>query len=33
MLCEWKKVEILELNVREDHVHIVLNISTEGIYI
>jgi len=23
-LCEWKKVEILELNVREDHVHMVV---------
>ena len=22
-LCEWKKVEILELNVQEDHVHMV----------
>ena len=22
-LCEWKKVEILELNVGEDHVHLV----------
>jgi len=22
-LCEWKKVEILELNVQEDHVHLV----------
>jgi len=25
-LCEWKKVEILELNVREDHVHMVVTI-------
>ena len=25
-LCEWKKVEILELNVREDHVHMVVEI-------
>jgi putative transposase len=23
-LCEWKKVEILELNVLEDHVHMVV---------
>jgi putative transposase len=22
-ICEWKTVEILELNVREDHVHLV----------
>jgi putative transposase len=26
-LCEWKKVEILELNVVEDHVHMVVVIS------
>ncbi len=24
MLCEWKKVEILELNIQEDHIHIVV---------
>ncbi len=24
MLCEWKKVEILELNVQFDHVHMVV---------
>ena len=23
-LCEWKKVEILELNIQPDHVHIVV---------
>jgi len=23
ILCEWKKVEILELNIQEDHIHIV----------
>jgi len=26
LLCEWKRAEILELNVREDHVHIVVSI-------
>ena len=26
MLCEWKKIEILELNIQEDHVHIILEI-------
>ena len=25
-LCEWKKVEVLELNVQPDHVHAVLQI-------
>ena len=25
-LCEWKKLEILELNIQPDHVHIVLSI-------
>jgi putative transposase len=25
-LCEWKKLEILEMNVQEDHVHLVLSI-------
>jgi putative transposase len=25
-LCEWKKLEILEMNVQEDHVHVVLSI-------
>jgi putative transposase len=23
-ICEWKKAEILELNVREDHIHMVI---------
>ena len=26
MLCEWKDVEVLELNLRADHVHAVLSI-------
>ena len=26
ILCEWKRVEILELNVMEDHVHIIVSI-------
>ncbi len=25
-VCEWKEVEVLELNVREDHIHIVMDI-------
>ena len=25
-LCEWKKIEVLEMNVQEDHVHMVLSI-------
>ena len=25
-LCEWKNIEILELNVQEDHIHIILDI-------
>jgi putative transposase len=24
MLCEWKKIEIIELNVRIDHIHVIL---------
>jgi putative transposase len=26
MLCEWKSVEILELNVQIDHIHLVCSI-------
>ncbi len=26
MLCEWKSCEVLELNVREDHVHLVVSV-------
>ncbi len=25
-LCEWKKVDVMELNVLEDHVHMVVSI-------
>jgi putative transposase len=25
-LCEWKKLEVLEVNVQEDHVHLVVSI-------
>jgi len=25
-LCEWKKLEVLEINVQEDHVHMVVSI-------
>ena len=24
-LCEWKKLELLEMNIQEDHVHLVLS--------
>ena len=27
ILCQWKKVEILELNIRIDHVHIVVSVE------
>jgi putative transposase len=27
MLCEWKRAELMELNVQMDHVHIVCSIS------
>lgn len=26
MLCEWKNCEVLELNVQEDHVHLLVSI-------
>ena len=26
LLCEWKRVEVAELNVREDHVHVVVSV-------
>ena len=26
MLCEWKTIEILEVNVKEDHIHMILSI-------
>ena len=25
-LCEWKKLELLEMNVQEDHVHLIVSI-------
>ena len=25
-LCEWKKIEILELNIREDHIHLIIDV-------
>jgi putative transposase len=25
-LCEWKKLEILEMNILEDHVHLVISV-------
>lgn len=26
-LCEWKRVEIKEMNIRQDHVHIVVSVE------
>ena len=26
MLCEWRSIEILEMNVKEDHIHVILSI-------
>ena len=26
MVCEWKKLEILELNIQPDHIHLILSI-------
>lgn len=26
MLCEWKKSEIIELNVQDDHIHLVVSV-------
>jgi putative transposase len=26
LLCEWKKVEVIELNVMEDHIHMIASI-------
>jgi len=26
MLCEWKTIEILEMSVKEDHIHMILSI-------
>ena len=26
MLCEWRNIEILEMNVKEDHIHMILAI-------
>ena len=29
-LCGWKKLEILEMNVQEDHVHLMLSIPLKN---
>jgi len=26
MLCEWRNIEIMEMNVKEDHIHMILSI-------
>ena len=26
MLCEWRNIEILEMNIRKDHIHMILSI-------
>ncbi len=28
MLCKWKNIEILEMNVKEDHIHMILSIPS-----
>jgi len=25
MLCEWRNIEIMEMNVKEDHIHVILS--------
>src|SRR5664279_5270084 len=32
MLCEWKGVEIMELNVQMDHIHVVCSIHQKLLY-
>ena len=27
MLCEWRNIKILKMNIREDHIHLILNIT------
>jgi len=26
MLCEWKKCEVLELNIQSDHIHLLVSV-------
>ena len=26
MICEWKKSEVIELNIQEDHIHLIISI-------
>ncbi len=33
MLCEWKNIEILEMNVKKDHIHMILSIPLKIIHI
>ena len=33
MLCEWRNIEILEMNVKEDHIHMILSIPLKIIHI
>ena len=33
MLCEWRSIEILEMNVKEDHIHMILSIPLKTINI
>ena len=33
MLCEWKTIEMLEMNVKEDHIHMILTIPLKIIRI
>lgn len=27
MLCKWRSIEILEMNIKEDHIHLILSLS------
>ena len=26
MLCQWKNIEILEMNIKEDHIHLIISV-------
>jgi len=32
ILCEWRSIEILEMNVKEDHIHMILSIPPDYPY-
>jgi len=31
MLCEWRNIEILEMNLKEDHIHMILSMPLNSI--